>query len=463
MNWRLLTAINAAIALVTVSAVIFGISRTRSQRPGNVRRQNVAAAQPNLETAKFDDKAARSRVEALTDLSNARVDDLGAVAAAELTHLMDRATPEQLAALALKFNDAPTDARTFGGMAIFFQAWTQLDPKSALSGAFQLNDVTMRKLAATAVVNSTSPSAAPELIARLTQNPDKDLSFECKNEFLDPLIAHWSTVDPEAASKFMDQLGDTKSSLNTTARENIAYNWGTLDPAAALEWARKQTDKDYLDSGRLYDQAIQGWCLANLPEAAAYVGQHLDDDAAPAAASSVAAAMFSHDPQQATEWMRNMPEGRPKSAAESTIVQTWAEKDPSASAKWLATLTEDEQKDLVGTIVRIWGQHDWSETSRWMSSLTGDVRDYAISNAMNRPDTTEDDSLRLALTIQNETLRRNRIEETIHTWSYNDPDAAEAWVRTSALPLEQQSELLSTISEVRKANHPALEEVITDQ
>src|SRR5205814_58589 len=78
----------------------------------------------------------RARIEALNDLSQARVDDLGAVPAIELTQIMRRATPEELAALAYKFNEAPTDARTMGGMAVFFQDWAEIDPKAALIGAF---------------------------------------------------------------------------------------------------------------------------------------------------------------------------------------------------------------------------------------------------------------------------------------------------------------------------------------
>ncbi len=129
MNWRLLTAINAAIALVTVTAVIFDLTRSRGERSHATVRSN-----PTNEQKQATDREAKARIEALDDLSKARVDDLGAVPAAELTHLMDRATPEQLAALASKFNEAPTDARTLGGMGVFFQAWTELDPHAALIG-----------------------------------------------------------------------------------------------------------------------------------------------------------------------------------------------------------------------------------------------------------------------------------------------------------------------------------------
>ena len=91
-------------------------------------------------------------------------------------------------------------------------------------------------------MNRTAPKADTELLkslrrVELSESPDKDLSSDCKTTFLDPLVADWSSLDPEAASKLMDELGDTKSNLNSTARNNIAYNWGTLDPQAALAWA----------------------------------------------------------------------------------------------------------------------------------------------------------------------------------------------------------------------------------
>jgi hypothetical protein len=458
MNWRLLTAINAAIALVTVIAVIYDVTRPHSEYTHTTARSNRTNAQNQAA-----EREAKARIEALNDLSQARVDDLGAVPAAELTRLMDRATPEQLAALAVKFNDAPTDARTLGGMGVFFQAWTELDPKGALMGAFQLNDLILRKLAARTVVNSVSPSAAPQLIAQLTEHPDKDLLTECKNEFLDPLIGSWSLLDPEAASKFMDELGDAKSNLNHTASGNIAYNWGTLDPEAALEWVGRQSGKDYLDSSYLHDQVIRGWCLKEIGAASAYVAQHLGDPDADRAAASVAEAMFARDPDQATGWVSNMPNGPPKSEAESTIARIWVEKDPSATAKWFATLPENEQSDLVGTIARTWANNNWPETSRWIETLSGNVRDYAISNAMNREGATENDSLTFALSIRNDELRHTRIENVIQQWAYTDPQSAEAWIKSSPLSTEEQNHLRSVISETQQqATEATAERVIID-
>ncbi len=457
MNWRLLIAINAAIALITVVAVVFDIS-TRSHRA-----RTRTTVRSSAEQKQVGEREAKARIEALDDLSQARVDDLGAVPANELTQLMGHATPEQLAAMALKFNDAPTDARTFGGMGVFFQAWTELDPKAALIGAFRLNDVTMRKLAATTVVNSVSPSAAPELIAHITEHPDKDLLDECKNGFLSPLVRSWSLLDPAAASKFTDELGNTNSPLNYKARQDIAQNWGTLDPEAALEWVAKQKNNDSVDTASLYDDVITGWCLKNLAEASAYVKDHLDNPGAGDAASSVAETMFTRDVDGATGWIRGLPEGSPaRNQAEDRIATLWAQKDPSATAHWLATLPEKEQNNLVGTIARTWVDANWSEASRWIETLTGDIRDNALSASLNREGATQVDSLSLALSIKRDETRRYQTENLIRQWTWNDARAAEAWVKNSSLSGEEQEQLLSVIAETEKNAEEAREPAIVD-
>jgi hypothetical protein len=409
MNWRLVTIINAIIALITIGAVIFDLARSRTEgspkeRPQETSQSNSANSQSNSANNEAEERANRIPIESPDDLANARVDDLGAVPAAALTELMSRATREQLAAMALKFNDAPTDARTFGGMGIFFQAWAQLDPSAALIGAFQINDVSMRKLAARTVVNSVSPSAAQELIAFLTDHPDKDLTNESKNEFLGTLISSWSLLDPEAASRFVDNLGDTNNGLTYGAREQIAYNWATLDPSAALAWIATQKGATYLS-----DYVIRGWCRKDIDAASDYVLQHLKEPAAVQFASSVVTEMFDQGVDGATEWMSHMPAGAPRIEAEMTLASLWAAKDPSSAAKWLATLPANEQTNLVSTIASNWVETNWPEASRWIATLTGDNRDEALYVAVNRESVSRGDSLSLALSIGKEEIRTMRL------------------------------------------------------
>jgi hypothetical protein len=460
MNWRLLTTINAIIALVTVGAVIFDLTRAGTGRSRSERQQTTF--QSNLANNQPEERADKNRIESPDDLANARVDDLGSVPAVELTELMGRATPEQLAAMALKFNEAPTDARTFGGMGVFFQAWAQLDPKAALIGAFRINDLGMRKLAANTVVGSVSPSAASDLIAFLTEHPDKDLAAECKDQFLGQLISSWSLLDPEAASRFIDDLGDTKNSLGYRARGNIAYNWATLDPSAALEWSEKQKGKDFAYTPDLYDNVIRGWCRKDISAASAYVAQHLNDSFVGQNTSSVVSAMFDYsNVDDATAWVSHMPAGAPRADAESTIASLWAAKDPSSAAKWVATLPANEQTNVASTIANTWVDTNWPDASRWIATLTGDARDEALAAAVNRDGATQVDSLALALSIGKEEKRNDVIENVIRNWAATDLNAAETWVKGSPLSSEQRDHLRSVISETTQQNAEVERGIIT--
>src|SRR5947209_16029886 len=97
MNWRLLTAINATIALVTVCGVIYMV--TRSSAPKRARRESAQTSAQAKSAGSQSENRPENKVsiETVDDLAAARVDDLGAVPAVELTQLMSRATSEQLA------------------------------------------------------------------------------------------------------------------------------------------------------------------------------------------------------------------------------------------------------------------------------------------------------------------------------------------------------------------------------
>jgi hypothetical protein len=352
--------------------------------------------------------------------------------------------------LALKFNDAPTDARTFGGMGVFFQAWSELDPKAALSGAFQINDIAMRRLAARTVVESISPSAAPELVTFITQHPDKDLATECSTEFLGDLVSRWSHLDPEAASAFIDNLGDTKNNFGPRARASIAYNWATLDPSGALAWVEKQDGKDFVDTADLYDELMQGWGRKDMSAATGYLLQHLDQPYAAVAASDLVTDLLDRNKDEAATWINQLPPGEVRGQAEEALATTWAGIDPAAVAKWSATLPGEEQARLVSTIMDNWRDTNWPEASRWLATLTGDAKDHALNSAVHRDGATPTESLPLALSIGDQETRSYALEYIIRSWAAENVDAADAWLKGSPLSDDDRQKLQSIIADARQ-------------
>src|SRR4029077_6721620 len=130
-----------------------------------------------------------------SSFSDLRIDKLDSVPPAEFYELFVSATPEEMNAVAMKFNELPANVRTAGGIGMFFQAWAALDAKAALLGAFKLKDPELKKMAVDAVVHSVSPGIAPELAVYLNQKPNKDL-VAFQNQFMDSLLEKWSGIDP---------------------------------------------------------------------------------------------------------------------------------------------------------------------------------------------------------------------------------------------------------------------------
>jgi hypothetical protein len=459
MNWRTITVVNAAIAFVTVSAVIVDLTRSRG---GHANAQAESAALRGETAGRSIQNSTPAHIEHIDDLADVRVDNLASVAASELVQLMEGAKPAEIAALARKFNDLPIDAHSLGGLGTFFEAWTQFDPKAALLSAFALNDVTMRKLAARVVVNSASPIAAPDLANYVLMHPDKDLMTECKEEFMDALIGNaWSYLDPEAASQFLDNLPNLHSDLSYT-RTKIAYAWGTLDPDAALEWTHKQAGNESVDADSLYREVIKGWCDKNVGAAAAYVEQHLSDSAAALATSAVAIALVERDVESATNWVMRLPSGETRNSAERVIAFRWAEKDPSAAARWASTLSAADQTVIAGRIVDQWMNVNWSEASAWIETLSGDAHDQALNAAVSREAATPQDSLALAVRIGNDELRRETLSSVISQWAAADASSAESWVKSGNLTPEERESLLKTIESYKNASSEGERVIITD-
>jgi hypothetical protein len=161
--------------------------------------------------------------------------------------------------------------------------------------------------------------------------------------------------------------------------------------------------------------------------------------------------MFDQNVEDATRWLAQLPAGDPRERGESRLVSLWASKDPGSAANWVSTLPLTEQSNVAGIIANYWMDTNWPDASRWIATLTGDARDAALAAAVNRDGSTKYDSLSLALSIQQEQLRNNAVDQLIRSWAATDANAAETWVNGSSLSSEQQDHLRSVISDTRES------------
>src|SRR5438477_3568996 len=309
MDWRVLTLINSIIAVVTLIAIAFDYEAHR-----RIVRSKELGSDSSLSGSGSHRHSTRHSVNSLDQL---RVDKLDTVPPSELYELLLDANPQEMNALAMKFNELPPNVHTAGGIAMFFQAWAELDGLSALEGAFRIKDLDLRKTAADAVVHAVSPGVAPQLASYLVAHPDKDLLNYCQNRYLDALVERWSGSNPAAAAKFFDSLPNPNAEFAASAGKNIAFGWGSLDPISALAWIEKSGRGE--QSELLFYHVIGGWARTDPLAATAYVAQRPNRPGAREAASLLAEVMFKRDPNGALNWVNTFPNGELKTNAEQTL------------------------------------------------------------------------------------------------------------------------------------------------
>jgi len=432
------TALNAAIAIVTVSAISFHFRRPAptTRRPTAVVRHSTS--QP-VRSRSLD--GGQSSDDALVDQASAiRVESFASVAPAEYYEILLRTSPEEIAAIALQFNELQPNSRTAAAVGMFFQAWAELDGKTALEGSFRIKDLALRRRAINCVLQSMSASVAPEAAMFLKEHPDPELSTEAQANFFDAVFSRWAEVDPAAAAIFFQELGPANDVMAVNARRNIARAWGSLDPAAALTWIDNQPGAPYSES--LFDSVISGWSRSDPAAAMSYVTQHLDTAGAVDAASSVALELLNRDPQAAANWLRQLPPGEARSNAEHALASAWTERDPVSAASWAQQTDLTDEVGALFTVARVWAVQDWQGTRQWLDTLAGPARDIAIAGAVTYADVPTSESLPLAVSINNSETRLHTVRDIVETWASRDRDAAATWVLGSGLSPEEKQEIL---------------------
>jgi hypothetical protein len=441
MNWRVLTAINALIAIVTISAVAYAVS--------HIRRSHAERRSTGAELHSRNQRAATlPHTNSFRDITDVRVDKLASVLSSELYEVLSRATPEQIAALALKFNDLSYDAPTLGAVGTFFQTWANIDGKAALTAAFRLRDLRLKRAAADAVVESASPSLCGELAIQLRDHPDADLLSESKGAFLDVLLPKWALADAPAAAKFFDNLGDAQKALSYETDNKIGRAWATVDPYKALAWADKHTYPTSNDQDVLFSETIAGWSAIDMPAAANYVAQHMGRQGAKEAADAIVAAMLNQDGNgsRAAKWLSNLPSSLRKKEIQGNFAYVWAETDPQACARWVETLPEDEKPAAVNGLMIAWPAKNWNDASKWIGTVSGQLRDEAIASAINTSgfeNISAPEAISLALSVTDRELRLNAITDAVSHWAIEDREAAVAWLKRSSLSPREKRAVMS--------------------
>lgn len=225
------------------------------------------------------------------------------------------------------------------------EAWSQQNPKDALTRVTDLPDSPFRNRAIKALaiqLAATDPKGAIELA-------QKNLGDgKARKEAIDAAIDGLSQRNPAEAVALITSLpsGQERSDAILTACRTLS----NIDPSAGLR------------------------LVALLP-----AGQARND-----AAMTLATGMAARDPDAARDWAMTLPQGATRTNALLIVSDSLAELDPAAAARWAISLGNDEGRAQVEErIVNKWAQRDPDAAISWMKQIKDpDVRYRVLASTV---------------------------------------------------------------------------------
>jgi hypothetical protein len=141
-------------------------------------------------------------------------------------------------------------------------------------------------------------------------------------------------------------------------------------------------------------------------EAAEWIAQFGDEDAAAPAVNRLADDWANEDPKAVMDWAENLS-GKSKAEAYEEAMQSWARQDPAAAGEYLSSLKESPERDAA-------------------------VGGYATRVSREDPGS----AMEWAKTINDEGIREDTMVDVARDWYRNDKTAAEEWIASSGLSEE---------------------------
>jgi hypothetical protein len=165
--------------------------------------------------------------------------------------------------------------------------------------------------------------------------------------------------------------GDARNSL----LESIGNAYGKGDHLVALRWL---TTLDKVDRAAAEPSVVFSWALADPQRAAEYAAF------SPAASNgSIEAAIGSwsnSSPLAAIQWIEtNLPQDEPAFKLMTVAIQQWGRMDPSAAAKYIATMdSEVDRSHLLQLVTSSWMGRDPLEAGNFLLSMGDNDAIYSI-------------------------------------------------------------------------------------
>jgi hypothetical protein len=324
--------------------------------------------------------------------------------------------------------NAKADDLVEGGLMLAMIRLSQFNPEAVLAMMQKhpgMGDDDMVQMLVFGRLASKDPQRAEQLALSLPE--------DSREGALESILKSMAAKDPRAALAFAQKYPED---LSNSDMGQVLQNWAKREPQQAVAEAVRLTGES--GNSEMVTAAFAEWLRKDAPSAGAWAATHegagktavqalLLEERAKKDPSSVlteyaALQQSATDPDELTGLSR-------------TIAGQLAEKDITATRSWVESLPPGAPRDAATQqLAEQWINEDAEAASAWIKELPpGDARDAAareLSDKIMRRDPAA--ALEWARSIQDEGLRKDRMDRILGSWEEQDPEAAKA--ARAALP-----------------------------
>ena len=297
--------------------------------------------------------------------------------------------------------------------------WARNDPKGAITFAKQISNPRLREQFVNSVLERWIGDAPEDAIQNILANPDPQM----RAKFLEQGLKVYARNDPVNALVIAAQLD---ANVKAKVYAEIYSDWVLQDPdAAMIEFAAVESKA--LREGIL--SHVSQTLTSNNPDAAIRWVESLSSTEKARYMPQMLRGLSQSDPERAIQLALAGASQQERETRLNSIMLTVSHFDPQLALKHVSQLPAGEQQQgIYRNIAKNWMNSDQDAAMAWIETLSGEEYNFAASGAAvmvahRNPQLAETMISRLPAGKQSEA-----IQQVAHGFSYQDPEAAMAWL-----------------------------------
>ncbi|MBV63704.1 MAG: hypothetical protein CMP45_04270 [Rickettsiales bacterium] len=351
--------------------------------------------------------------------------------------------------------------------------WGRKDPKAALAWSESLIP-SEQSIAVEEIVHGwarTDPTGAANYVTEIPKSrrsldlvhatghiwaeQDQQAAIDWAMSLQDPALRQralrgsagvWARTDPSSASAFALEIKNPYERHGVI--ESVARRWSRQETKESLDWALSMQGEDRNRATRAIIEEIADHDPKQAAGLLSEISASLTSDGSGGRihrdiASEVAERWASTNPDEAAEWIADLPESQHiKREAAQRVADRWASTNPEEAAEWAVELPESDniRRHAVERVADRWLKYDSLSASEWIAEMPiGEARDAAAGELVrNISDSDPAAAFSWANSVGNEGYQTHLMEEVIEGWHNTDPNAARSALQATDLSARQR-------------------------